>query len=222
MVYVNFVEKVQSNSDYYKWGKPSPVGEIEKLLAYFGLDFELSHFINEMHLNNLRKLEYFIDNNASDEQLAYISQITTKGTKIPEPSIESQSSEKVFISMPMNKTLYNDVEDIRNSINEAVKNTNNIPYFLDKDPHNDNISIKMLQEIRDCKFLVAEFSYQNNGVYYEAGYAKALGKTVIFTCSRKHFENIHFDIKQTQFVIWENYDSLKENLKKQIIESNLS
>ena len=79
----------------------------------------------------------------------------------------------------------------------------------------------MLKEIRACKFLVADFTNQNKGVYFEAGYARALGKTVIHTCKESDFSNVHFDIKQTQFVIWKNEEDLETKLKKQIENSNL-
>ena len=50
------------------------------------------------------------------------------------------------------------------------------PYYLDLDAHNENISVKMFEETQICKFLVADFTYQNAGVYYESGYAKGIGK----------------------------------------------
>ncbi len=79
----------------------------------------------------------------------------------------------------------------------------------------------MLKEIRVCKFLVADFTYQNIGVYFETNYARALGKTVIFTCRKDYFENVHFDINQTQFVILENEKDLITKLPNQIINSKL-
>lgn len=58
--------------------------------------------------------------------------------------------------------------------------TKNKPYYLDLDSHNENIYDKMFEKIQSCKFLVADFTYQNESVYYEAGYAKSIGKTVIY------------------------------------------
>lgn len=80
----------------------------------------------------------------------------------------------------------------------------------------------MMEEIISCKFLIADLTSQNPGVYYEAGYAKAAGKTVIFTCKEDDFESVHFDIKQTQMVIWNNESTLTEKLFNQIKGSNLS
>lgn len=95
------------------------------------------------------------------------------------------------------------------------------PYFLDKAIHSENIYNVMLEHIHNCKFLVADLTTQNLGVYYEAGYAKALGKTVIFTCKDSDFANIHFDIKQVQTISWHDEPDLSEKLAEQICGLNL-
>ena len=79
----------------------------------------------------------------------------------------------------------------------------------------------MFEEIQTCKFLVADFTYQNAGVYYEAGYAKGIGKTVIHICRSDEFCKLHFDVKQIQFVTWDNAEDLSQKLEKQIRESGL-
>lgn len=122
----------------------------------------------------------------------------------------------------MNENRYSDVAIIRKGIESGIAFTGNIPYFLDKTVHNDNITKVMLKEICGCKFLVADFTHQNCGVYYEAGYAAALGKTVIHLCREDDFNNVHFDLKQTQFVRWQNEHDLVEKLKAQIKESGLA
>lgn len=102
-----------------------------------------------------------------------------------------------------------------------MADTDNVAYFLDKDVHNDNIFYKMLEEITSCRFLVADLTSQNTGVYYEAGYAKALGKTVILTCKSTDFENVHFDIKQTQIVVWSDEKDLRNKLTNHIRKSKI-
>lgn len=114
-----------------------------------------------------------------------------------------------------------DVDEIRKGISKAVSDSGNEIYFLDLDAHNENIFNKMMTEIVGCKFLIADFTSQNTGVYYEAGYAKVLVKTVIYTCKNSDFGNVHFDIKQTQFVVWNNAEDLAEKLLDQIEKSNL-
>jgi hypothetical protein len=45
-------------------------------------------------------------------------------------------------------------------------------------------------EIRRCRFLIADLSDENAGAYWEAGFAEGLGKPVIYVCragKRTHF-----------------------------------
>lgn len=62
---------------------------------------------------------------------------------------------------------------------------------------------------------------ENDGITYGDGYAKALGKTVIFTCKDTDFGNRHFDIQQVQTISWHDERDLSEKLVKQICALNL-
>ena len=222
LIFNKFTQLAQSDRDYYIFGQPSQIGIIEDVLAYLGLDYNIKSHPQSMHEEGLNILKSFMLNSATDEQLKLIYEIATKNSMIPEMNPISASSEKVFISMPMDKDKCENVDTIRAGIKSAVEESGNTPYFLDKDTHNDNIYNKMMEEIISCKFLIADLTSQNPGVYYEAGYAKAAGKTVIFTCKEDDFESVHFDIKQTQMVIWNNESTLTEKLFNQIKGSNLS
>lgn len=218
-IYVEFRKKVESDDHYFTFGK---YGIIEETLAYFGLvskEFRGSHAC--VHEDNLKMLHDFMMNEATDEQLELIYQIAIGKEKIPETNPELLSSGMVFVSMPMNKDKYDCVDQIRKGTKAAIEATENEVYYVDLDVHNGNISDKIVEKIRNCKFLVADFTCQNTGVYYEAGYAKGIGKTVICTCRQDDFVNVHFDIKQIQFVVWIDADDLKNKLQEQIIKSGL-
>ena len=215
------VRTAQSDRQYYIFGKPSQIGIIEDLLAYFGIDYKLDFHSQTMHQANLELLKNHIMNVATDEQLKLIYDKVSHNKSIPQLNLEIENTGKVFVSMPMNKEKCKDVNEIRKGISKAVSNSGNEVYFLDLHAHNDNIFNKVMTEIVGCKFLIADFTSQNTGVYYEAGYAKASGKTVIYTCKNSDFENVHFDIKQIQFVVWDDADDLAEKLLDQIKKSNL-
>lgn len=221
LVFNEFAKMAQSNEDYYTWGKPSQVGIIEDALAYFGLNYTMEHHSRSMHLKNLEILKNFLVYHASDEQLNWIHEIAVGGKNISQMSQDNNSSGKVFVSMPMSKEKCSCVDDIRDGMRRGIETSGNVPYFLDLDAHNGNITLKMLDEIRACKFLVADFTTHNVGVYYEAGYAAALGKTTIHTCSRSDFSGLHFDIKQIQTLSWSSADELASVLREHIIKSNL-
>ena len=215
-IFVRFAKYARSDEHYYNFGT---YGVIEDMLAWF--DISSDRFTGAscvVHTNNLEKLHNFILNQATDEQLRFIYNIS-KGQTMPEKSSICDAYGKVFVSMPMNKDKCKYVDVIRNGIDNALIDTNNIAYFLDKDAHNDNIYTKMISEIESCKFLIADLTSQNTGVYFEIGYAKALGKTVILTCNKEDFECVHFDLKQTQIVVWTDENDLRIQLKRQICQS---
>jgi len=219
-IFNEFAKCAESDNQYYTFGKH---GIIEDVLAYMGLPSKKFHGANQVvHADNLNTLHEFMVKTASDEQLMYIYNIAKGEKKLPEVSPLTDSGGKVFVSMPMNKDKCPYVDEIRKGIERALKDTCNTPYFLDKDPHNDNIYVKMLEEITACKFLVADLTSQNNGVYYEVGYAKALGKTVILTCKDEDFKNRHFDIAQVQTLSWSDADSLANVLSQQIKNARLN
>ena len=69
----------------------------------------------------------------------------------------------------------------------------------------DNI---MRVKIRDSKFVIADLTHDNNGAYWEAGYAEGLGKPVIFICEKAKFDakKTHFDTNHCTTVPWSRDD----------------
>ena len=79
--------------------------------------------------------------------------------------------------------------------------------FIDEVQHNDFITPELLKHIRDSKFVVVDLTHQNNGAYFEEGYAMGLGKQVIQLC--KDGVELHFDIAQKNTIMW-NYPLTRE------------
>jgi len=59
-------------------------------------------------------------------------------------------------------------------------------------------------EIRRCRFLIADLSDGNAGAYWEAGFAEGLGKPVIYVC--KTGCDVHFDTDHRHTVKWDLSD----------------
>ena len=53
---------------------------------------------------------------------------------------------------------------------------------IDKVEHNNRIDDEIVAAIRACRFLVADFTGQRGGVYFEAGLAQGLEKQVVWLC----------------------------------------
>ena len=66
-------------------------------------------------------------------------------------------------------------------------------------------------EIRRCRFLIADLSDDNPGAYWEAGFAEGLGKPVIYVCRAK--VDTHFDTNHRHTVGWD-LSSLDETATK--------
>jgi hypothetical protein len=61
-------------------------------------------------------------------------------------------------------------------------------------------------DIRRCRFLIADLSDDNAGAYWEAGFAEGLGKSVIYVCcERKNGKkkDTHFDANHRHTVRWD-------------------
>ncbi len=74
------------------------------------------------------------------------------------------------------------------------------------------IDVKIMAEIKNSRFLVADVTQQNKGVYFEAGYALGLGLPVIWCIKEDDLKNVHFDTRQYNHITYKTEDELKEKL----------
>lgn len=97
-------------------------------------------------------------------------------------------------------------------IEPAVKSANYIARRIDNEHFTEDVIAQMLILINSSKFVIADLTGNRGGVYYEAGYAKARGLPVIFTCkenSMRSDDPPHFDVNHYPILVW-NDDSLNE------------
>jgi hypothetical protein len=90
------------------------------------------------------------------------------------------------------------------------------PIRLDREEHNDRIDDRIMVEIRRAQFTVADVTLQRPGVYFEAGFAMGLGRPVIWTCREDDFENVHFDTRQYNHVVWSDPADLRVKLATRV------
>lgn len=159
----------------------------------------------------ITQLEFWNDN-LKELQNIVKRALKNKGFKIPnfKPS--------VFVAMSFDK----DLEAIRKSISKVINDEGLMPLLIDSKEHNNQIVPEIFSEIDKAKFVIADLTHHKTGVYYEAGYAKGKGKEVIFACQKEDFANRHFDVAQTNTIVWETPDELSERLAKRIEAMTLS
>ncbi len=100
----------------------------------------------------------------------------------------------------------------KDAIEPAIVKAGYTPYRVDEEPHSDNIVFKIMAEIKNSRFVVADLTDQNNGVYFEAGYGLGLGLPVIWSIRKDDVTNLHFDTAQYNQIRWESAEELKEAL----------
>jgi|SRR5579864_7742271 len=91
------------------------------------------------------------------------------------------------------------------------------PDRVDKYEHSNRIDDEIIAQIRRCRFLVADFTLQRNGVYFEAGFAQGLGRNVIFMCHESDKENLHFDTRQFNHIFYDDLEKARLTLTNRIV-----
>jgi len=97
----------------------------------------------------------------------------------------------------------------------AIEEAGYVAFRIDFKPHTNMIDNEIIAEIRRSRFLVADLTGQNGGVYYEAGFAAGLSLPVFYTCLEAEFNKRHFDIKQFNCLKWtpNTLDKFKSELR---------
>ena len=78
------------------------------------------------------------------------------------------------------------------------------------------IDDRIIADIRRSKFLVADFTGQKHGVYFEAGLALGFGKPVIWLVRENEFDKLHFDTRQYNHIGWTEPQDLRARLFNRI------
>lgn len=87
---------------------------------------------------------------------------------------------------------------------------------VDRVEHNGVVTDLILASIRSAQLTVADVTLQRQGVYFEAGFALGLGRTVIWTCRKDELPKVHFDTRQYSHIVWETPAELREKLTNRI------
>ena len=104
-----------------------------------------------------------------------------------------------------------------NGIKPAIERAKFRPYRIDFEPHLDRIDAKVITEIKNSKFLVADVTGERPSVYFEAGYALALGLPVFWCVREDEEKQVHFDTRQFPHIIWKNEPDLLDKLYYRIV-----
>ncbi len=110
----------------------------------------------------------------------------------------------------------------RNVIEPAIKEAGYKPFRIDREHHVNRIDDEIIGQVRRSRFMVADFTLQRGGVYFEAGMMHGLGRKVVWMCHESELtpeKGLHFDIRQFNFLTYSEPD---EVIKKQLYERILA
>ncbi|HEY3314991.1 MAG TPA: hypothetical protein VGL40_06895 [Bacillota bacterium] len=121
----------------------------------------------------------------------------------------SIASNQAFVAM----SFHDDLKDLYNQgIEPAILKAEYSPLVMWKLEHVEKIDDRIIVEIRKSRFMVADFTLQRGGVYFEAGYAHALGLPVIWLCRKDEEEQLHFDTSHFNHIFWRKPEDVVDSL----------
>jgi len=112
----------------------------------------------------------------------------------------------VFIAMPFDPS-FNEVYE--NAILPAILESNLNPYRVDELKVNSDIVQDIEEGIRNSFMVFADLTNKNPNVFYEVGFARAIGKNVIASTQKR--EDVTFDLRQRRYI---HYTNTERGLKK--------
>jgi hypothetical protein len=160
------------------------------------------------YVRQLAALDYVKEDTA-------VAQMTSKGyLRLSDIQRAGRQSAFVFIAMWFDPSM-NDVYD--QAIEPAVRKAGYKAVRIDREEHANRIDDEIIGRIRGSRFMVADFSGQRAGVYFEAGLMLGLGRTVIWMCNRSELKGVHFDTRQYNFIDYENIIEARKRLHDRIV-----
>jgi nucleoside 2-deoxyribosyltransferase len=142
--------------------------------------------------------------------------LTTKFWEIVENlQKEEIGNKRAFVAMWFDESMNVYYE---NGIKKAIEDAGYEPVRIDLQDFNEKICDEIIAEIKRTKFLIADFSGLRSGVFFEAGFAKGLGREVIFTVRETDVEKLkeHFDTRQYNHIVYDTPEDLYKKLFNRI------
>lgn len=129
-------------------------------------------------------------------------------------------SDQGFVAMWLDESMDAVYE---NGLRPAIEDAGYKAFRIDREPKVDKIDKAILEEIRQSRFVLADFTHGDNGVrgsvYFEVGFARGLRIEVISTCREDQVDSLHFDTRQYYHIAWkpDALDQLRREARDRIL-----
>jgi hypothetical protein len=187
-------------NDFGSWNK-----------LYFKNLSEVYFYLKELGTLGLAKIRL----NADSYPISI--QLTLGGLNYVNRLIEGKESNTCFVAMSFDISLNYIYYD---AIKSAIEQTGFIPLIIRDEnlPSDVTINDGIISNIKKSSFIIADFTQNKKGVYFEAGYALGRGLKVIYTCKNEPAETneLHFDTNHYQHILWDDAEDLKIKLINKI------
>ena len=168
------------------------------------LDFMINYLSDQDYINNYSQYD-----DHDNKMLGFT--LKPKGyARIDELQKNTSYGRDVLVAMKFG----DDTKNLREAIRMGITSAGYHAVLIDEVEHNGFITPELLKHIRDSKFVVVDLTHQNNGAYFEEGYAMGLGKPVIQLCKKDI--KLHFDIAQKNTIFWASEIEIPERLCNRI------
>ena len=146
---------------------------------------------------------------AVDQSLEQIVITSTGWDYLDKHASDLEQKTQGFVAMSFSEEMKSMWEE---AIKPAIQEAGYTAFRVDEEPHSANIIFKIMAEIKNSRFVVADVTEQRNGVYFEAGYALGLGIPVIWSVRKDDAAKVHFDTAQYNQIRWETAKESREGL----------
>jgi hypothetical protein len=126
-------------------------------------------------------------------------------------SIPAKESPRLFVLMPFASEFLDvyvlGIREVSEKLGFTVDRADDIE-------HNGNILDVVEQRIRQADVVIADMSTRNANVFYEIGYARAVGRPTVLLC--RNTDTVPFDLQSINYIKYGGIVELRERLEKRL------